>query len=314
MKTKTFAAFLSWALLFAVAVPAGFPDGEKIKIVATTSTLASIAGEITGEKAKIDFIAAPNRDVHSIAPTPRDIMKLKNADIFIHAGLDLEAWRGPLLDAVGRLDLMWPTGERQIDVSKGISLLEVPDSLSRAQGDIHAYGNPHYWTDPLNAKVIAGNIAKSLAAIYPGESTYFDQNLRAFNERIDQKMEEWKQVAAVFRGQWLIVYHNSFPYFFERFGLQLAGTIEPKPGIPPTAKHLAELIRLMKEKKAGVIIREPFEESRSPRKLAEQTGARVLTLSQSVGEPRGASDYFLLMDYNLRTLRETFEAAKEAAQ
>ena len=123
---------------------------QKIKIVATTNVLGDIASQIAGDRAEIFSICPPKRDAHFYAPTPRDVMKVKKADVFVHAGLDLEAWRGPLLDAVGRTDLMWPAGIRQIDVSKNVPLLEVPTSLSRDRGDIHAYGNPHYWQDPVS--------------------------------------------------------------------------------------------------------------------------------------------------------------------
>ncbi len=280
----------------------------KIKIVATTSTFASIANEIAGDKAEIYFIASPNRDIHFISPTPRDVMKLKSADVFVHAGLDLEVWRAPLLDAVGRVDLMWPAGEKQVDVSKGISLLEIPDSLSRDQGDIHAYGNPHYWLDPANGKVIAKNIAEGLERLYPQDADFFKKNLAAFDGKMDAKLQEWKNQLAPYKGSGVVVYHNSWPYFIERFGFVTIGYLEPKPGIPPTPRHMQELIKAIKAEKGKVIIKEVIHENKSPKKIAGESGAVVVTLATEAGESKG--DYFSLFDEDVRLLVDAFKKGK----
>ena len=278
---------------------------EKMKIVTTTSTFASIAKDIAQDQAEIYSIASPNRDIHFISPTPKDVMKLKKADVFVHGGLDLEAWRGPLLDAVGRTELMTPNGERQIDVSKEILLLEIPTSLSRMQGDRHAYGNPHYWLDPLNGKIIAQNIANGLVKLYPQDADFFQKNLQAFDGRMDVKMKEWQAKLAPYKGSGVVVYHNSWPYFTERFGIVTLGTLEPKPGIPPTPKHLQELIQTMKEKGGKVIIKEVFHESRTPKKVAGETGAVVVTLATEAGETKG--NYFSLFDEDIHRLADAFK-------
>ncbi len=278
---------------------------DKIKIVTTTSAFASIAKEIAGDKAEIYSIASPKRDIHFISPTPKDVVKLKKSEVFIHAGLDLEAWRGPLLDAVGRTELMWPSGEKQIDVSKGIPLLEIPTSISRAQGDIHLYGNPHYWMDPENAKIIAHNIAEGLARIFPQDALTFEENAKKFDQKIDEKLKDWTSRLLEFKGASFVTYHRDWSYFAHRFGLIELGELEPKPGIPPTAKHLAELVNLMKEKKSKLIFKETYQESRTPNRLAEETGARVLPLTQAVGDPQEASDYFSMMDYNVQRIEQT---------
>ena len=282
--------------------------GEKIEIVTTTSTFASIAQDIAGNRAEIYFIASPNRDIHYMSPTPKDIVKLKKAHVFIHAGLDLEVWRAPLLDAVGRTDLMWPSGDGQIDVSSGITLLEVPTSLSRALGDQHVYGNPHYWQDPLNGKIIADNIAEGLARLYPADADFFRKNSKSFALRIDEKMKEWEALIAPFKNSAIVVYHNDWPYFMERFGLTVIGFLEPKPGIPPTAKHIRGIEQIMKDKGAKVIVKEVFHESRTPNKVAKETGARVVTLAQETGEVRG--DYFALIDHDIKEMVKGFKGSK----
>ena len=282
--------------------------GEKIEIVATTSTFASIAQDIAGDRAEIYSIASPHCDIHYMSPTPKDIVKLKKADVFVHAGLDLEVWRAPLLNAVGRTDLMWPAGGRQIDVSNGIALLEVPASLSRAQGDQHAYGNPHCWMDPLNGKIIANNIAEGLARLYPADADFFRKNSKSFAMRIDEKMKEWEALIAPFKNSAIVVYHNDWPYFMQRFGLTVIGFLEPKPGIPPTAKHIDGIEQIMKDKGAKVIVKEVFHESRTPNKIAKKTGAGVVTLTQETGEVKG--DYFALIDHDIKEMVKGFQSPK----
>jgi ABC-type Zn uptake system ZnuABC Zn-binding protein ZnuA len=306
MQLKRFLFLVFFLTLFLLRISPLFAV-EKIKIVTTTSTLASLVNEITHEKAEVYFIASPNRDIHFIGVTPKDIVKVKKADVFIHQGLDLEAWRPPLLEAVGRLDFLH-VGEKAIDVSRGIPLLEVPTSLSRIQGDIHAFGNPHYWIDPLNAKIMAQNISEELAKIYPEDTDFFQKNFQEFSHKLDEKMKEWQNQISPYKGSAVIIYHNTWPYFMERFGLVIVGYLEPKPGIPPTAKHIEELTQIMKEKNVKVIVKEVFHESRAPKSLAKKTGAVIVTLDTEVGEIKG--DYFTLIDYNIRELVQAFQNQK----
>jgi zinc/manganese transport system substrate-binding protein len=283
---------------------------KKIRIVTTTTVFGDIASQISGNQAEIYSIASPNRDIHFIAPTPRDVLKIKKADVLINAGLDLEAWRGPLLDAAGRMDLMWPNGERQIDVSKSIQLLEAPSSLSRSQGDIHAYGNPHYWPDPENGKIIARNIADGLSRLYPEDAGTFEKNYTAFTAKIDEHMKQWQVEMAPYKGQAVVSYHKSLIYFTRRFGLIDAGELEPNPGIPPTAKHLADLERMMREDNVKIILKETFYENRTAEKVAKETGAVIVMFAQAVGEVKEAKDYISMIDYDVRAVAEGFKKAE----
>lgn len=306
MKLKKISGILLAVFLSGAPSPNLYAAG-KIRITATTSTFANIASEVAGEKAEIYAVASPKRDIHYISPTPKDVMKVRKADVFIHGGLDLETWRGPLLDAAGKPELMWPAGQRQIDVSAGIELLGIPASLSRIEGDIHAYGNPHYWTDPENAKIIARNIAEGLARLYPADADYFRSNEKAFSERLGQKIQEWQELLAPYAGQKVLTYHRSWPYFLKRFGLVNAGEIQPKPGIPPTARHLSEIKRMMKEDHVKIIIKENYFESHTPKKIAQDTGAVVLDFVQSVGENAEVPDYEAMTDFNVRRLATAFQ-------
>ncbi len=278
---------------------------DKMNVVATTTVLADIAREIAQDKIRVTSIASPRQNIHHYAPTPKDVLKVKKADVLIHEGLDLEVWREPLLTAAGNMRFLGE-GRYSLDVSQGVSLLEIPASLSRAEGDIHVFGNPHYIGDPENAKIVAANIAEGLANVEPEDADFFRKNAEAFNRRMDEKIKNWKERLAQFKGAPVVVYHRSWSYFAKEFGLVIVGEIEPKPGIPPTAKHLAEVLRLIREKKVKVIIKEPFEENRTPQKIAEETGAQVITLSQSVGEPEESKDYISLMERNITSLETAF--------
>jgi len=300
------AAFFLSALSLCPSAPAA----EKIKIAATTSTLESIAKEITGEAAVIHRIASPKRDIHFISPTPKDVLKVKKADVFIHLGLDAEPWRQPLLEAAGNASFI--SGERAIDVSKGITLLEVPRDVSRKEGDIHLYGNTHYWTDPENAKIMAQNIAEGLGLLYPEYAADFSARAFEFTSRLDQKTAEWKSLLAPYEGVSIITYHNSWPYFAKRYGLLIAGNIEPKPGIPPGSRHTAELMRLMKEKNIPVIVEESYYEDKTARKIAQETGAAVVAFVQSVGAVEESPDYIAMMDYNVKALESALKGKPRA--
>jgi ABC-type Zn uptake system ZnuABC Zn-binding protein ZnuA len=278
---------------------------DKLNVVATTTALANIANEVARDKIHAYAIASPKQNIHHYAPTPKDVLKVKKADVLIHEGLDLEAWREPLLAAAGNMRFLGE-GQYSIDVSQGVPLLEVPTSLSRAEGDIHAFGNPHYISDPENAKIIATNIAEGLANLEPENADFFIKNAEAFNQKLDEKIKNWKERLAPFKGAPIVVYHRSWSYFAKEFDLVIVGEIEPKPGIPPTAKHLAEVLQIIREKKVKVIIKEPFEETRTPKKIADETGAQVVTLSQSVGEPKEAKDYISLMEQNIMSLEAAF--------
>ena len=293
-------------ILFLLGMSDSAQARNVLHVVTTTTTLASLTREIAGPDVEIHSVAPPKRDIHFISPTPKDVLKVKKADVFIHGGLDLEVWRDPLLDAAGNRNLL-AHSPNSIDVSKDVQLLEAPTSLSRAEGDIHQFGNPHYWTDPENAKIMARNIADGLSALYPDQSEMYQKNEKIFSDKLDSKIQEWKTRLKPYAGTLVIAYHKDWPYFANRFELKIVDHLEPKPGIPPTPKHLAELISLMTTEKVRLIIRESFQEERSPQRLAEKTGAKVVTLSQSVAEFKGTDDYISLMEFNVHALEEALK-------
>lgn len=281
--------------------------GDEIKVVATTKTFADLVQVVGGDKVKINYIVPHNQNVHFIQPRPSDVIRLRSADLFVHGGLDLELWRGPLLDAVGK-NKFFPGNEAELDLSQGIHLLDIPHGpLSRLHGDMHAFGNPHYWMDPRNGEIMADSIFRKLSEMYPKDSEFFKNNLDAFKAKLNAKMEEWKKQMTPFQGAPIVAYHDSWPYFAEFTGIRVIGFIEPKPGISPTLRHMSELRQLIEKNQVRVIIREPYFEGRSAKKLSKETGAVSLVLANNVGEVKPAADYISMFDYDIGTLAQNLK-------
>lgn len=280
---------------------------EPLKVAATLSTFADLVKEIGGDRVEVSFVASPRFNPHFIEPKPSDVLKVKRADLFVHAGLDLELWRGPLLDAAGNPDL-FPGGKGDLDLSKGIALLEVPERpVSRLLGDIHLYGNPHYWLNPENARVMARAIADKLSELDPGDLAGYQERLLDFLRRLDGKIPEWKEQLQAIRGKEGIAYHRSWPYLAQFAGIRIEQFLEPKPGIPPSPKHLSFLQRFITQHRIRVIFQESFVPKGPAEALARRTGVQVVTLCQNVGELPEASNYMALIDYNVRRLVEALK-------
>jgi ABC-type Zn uptake system ZnuABC Zn-binding protein ZnuA len=278
---------------------------KKLNVVTSLPDLASIADEVGGEYVNTFAIAVGYQDPHFVDAKPSFIIKLKSADMFVQMGLDLEiGWVPQLLEGARNPQIM-PGGKGYVDASIGVPLLQVPTAdpaTLRAQGDIHIYGNPHFWLDPENGKIIAKNICDGLIRLMPENREVFLQNLAAFQQKIDQKLTEWHQKAAILKGEKVIAYHNSWPYFEKQFGFQIANFVEPKPGIPPSPKHLVGLIKQIKREKIELIIIEPYYSKKSCEMIAERTGAIVVELATSVGAFPQIKTYFDLFDFNIEQM------------
>jgi len=280
---------------------------SKLHVIATLSTFADLAKTVGGDHVDVTAVASPKFNPHFIEPKPSDILKLKKADLFVHAGLDLEAWRGPLVDAAG-IPAIRPGGPKELDLSQGIPLLEVPDhAVSRAEGDIHIFGNPHYWTDPENAKHIAKTIADKLSAVDPAHAPDYNRNLDDFAKRIDAKTIEWQTAMKPYAGAELIGYHNEWPYLMKFLGLKMQNYLEPKPGIPPTPKQTAFLEQHIKQNHIKAIVQSSYFPTKAADSLAEHTGAKVVMLVQGVGENPQASDYIAMLDYDVNQLAQALK-------
>src|SRR5438552_3581344 len=273
-----------------------------IKVVTTTSDLKSITELIGGDKVSVTSIATGYQNPHFVDPKPSYIIGLSKADLFVTVGLDLEIGWSPQLLASSRNTKIQKGAAGYVDASAGIGLLQVPTSANRAEGDIHIYGNPHYWLDPLNGKVIARNIANGLERIDPSSKSTYEANLQAFYKKIDDKMREWQSKMAAFKGTKIIAYHNEWVYFETRFGLNIVDFMEPKPGIPPSPSQLVKVIKEIKANNIKVIISSPYFTTSSSDVVSKQTGAKELTLATSVGGFESIKNYFDLFDYDINQL------------
>ena len=297
-------AIASTAIL---AAPNSLIAGKRISVVTTLPDLKSIAEEVGGEKVEVFAIATGFQNPHFVDPKPSYILKLTKADLFVTVGLDLEiGWVPPLLNSARNANIL-KGADGYVDASANVPLLEVPASVSRGEGDIHIYGNPHYWLDPTNGKIIAQNIYQGLVRIDGEDKAYFLENLKKFNQQVDAKMIEWKARLEPHRNTKVIAYHNEWPYFEQRFGLLIEDFLEPKPGIPPTPSQLAKVITEMKRENIKIIINSPYFTAESADLVARNTGGKVVTLATSVGAEESIKTYFDLFDYNIAKIVEALK-------
>ncbi|MEK7263780.1 MAG: metal ABC transporter substrate-binding protein [Bacteroidota bacterium] len=274
----------------------------QLKVVTTLPDLKNITELIGGEYVDVFAIATGYQNPHFVDPKPSYILKLTRADIFITIGLDLETgWVPPLLNSARNAKIQ-KGADGYIDASANVPLLQVPSSVNRGEGDIHIYGNPHYWLDIANGKIIAQNIANTLSKLDAEHSSIFAKNLKLFCNKADVKLAELTKKMQPFKGTKIIAYHNEWVYFEQRFGLHIMDFLEPKPGIPPTPSQLAKVINEMKHDMMKIIISSPYFKTESAELVARNTGAKVVVLATSVGANEQVKSYFDLFDYNISQL------------
>jgi zinc/manganese transport system substrate-binding protein len=279
-----------------------FAFGGTVKVVTTTTDTKSITELIGGNKVTVTSIATGYQNPHFVDPKPSYIINLSNADMFVTVGLDLETGWSPQLLSSSRNTKIQKGSSGYVDASEGVALLQVPTSANRAEGDIHIYGNPHYWLDPLNGKVIARNIADGLERVDPSNKQTYEANLQTFYKETDEKLHGWLLKMAPFKGSKIIAYHNEWVYFETRFGLKIVDFMEPKPGIPPTPSQLVKVINEVKANNIKVVISSPYFTTSSSDVVAKQTGIKELILATSVGAFPSIKNYFDLFDYDINQL------------
>ncbi|HVP07185.1 MAG TPA: metal ABC transporter substrate-binding protein [Candidatus Acidoferrum sp.] len=274
----------------------------KVKVVASSTDLASIAREVGGALVDVNSIGQGKSNLHFVEMLPSYMLQVSKADLYLKIGLAMDQWADGIIDG-SRNDKL-----TVVDCSKGIDVLEKPSGkVDASMGDVHPDGNPHYWLDPRNGKIIADNILEGLTKVDPGDAATYKANRDAFEARLDQKWQEWSNVASAFKGLPIVSYHSTFVYFAHAFGIDVIGYVEPKPGIEPTASHTAELIDLMKQRQVHVIFREPYYSERAPQAIAKETGAIVYTAPSSVGGTDDAKDYVSLFDTLVGILKQATE-------
>jgi len=303
---------LALAALFLAAVLLPTPcTARKLNVVTSTTDMAALAEEVGGDKITVEALAKGYQDPHFVEAKPSFLLKLRNADLLISVGLQLEiGWLPPLITQCGnpRIQVSAPG---YLDASQFAEILDIPSGqITRAMGDVHPLGNPHYWLDPDNGRRIARGIAQKLGEMDTADSQYFQQRFQDFDRRLTAAEKNWDAEMAPFRGQKLVTYHTSWSNFARHFGLQILGYIEPRPGIPPTPAHTLEIIQLMKRDNIKVVVVEPYFDLKTPNSIGTATGAKVIVLLPSVGGEKQVTDYFKLFDYDINLLTQTFKATQ----
>ena len=283
--------------LLLLALVLGLTTGDAaVKVVATLPDIADLVRQVGGDHVTVDNIVRGDQNPHFVEVKPSYMMKLKSADLFFEVGMDLEMWAPQIIDGSRNTKL------EVVDLSKRITKLEVPAKLDASEGDVHKFGNPHYWLDPRNIRIMVEDITAALARVAPGDEQYFRGNADAYLKKLDGKIQQWAATMKPYAGAKIVTFHKSWPYLAEWLGLTVAGQIEPKPGIVPSPSHTAELISLIRQSGIKVLIVEPFYDLSAPDQIARSTGAKVLRLATSVGWTEGTGDYIALMDHNIAAL------------
>ncbi|HXM74555.1 MAG TPA: metal ABC transporter substrate-binding protein [Chthoniobacterales bacterium] len=283
-----------FTLLFLIA--AEFSASANLNVVATLADFGAVAREIGGENVTVSVLAKPTEDPHFVDARPSFVVQLRTASVLIEGGAELEiGWLPPLLQNA-RNPKLDPGQPGRVIASEGIRLMNVPGTVTRAAGDVHALGNPHFMTDPIIAKAVAQHIMRAFSAVDPLHSAEYKANYEKFEGTINFKLQQWGSTLLPFKGQKLVAYHDSWPYFAHRFGLNIDIFLEPKPGIPPSPSHLAEVIEQMKAQHIKGIIVEPFQDRKIAERVASATGAKVINFAQFPGGLGGTDTYAKLID------------------
>jgi ABC-type Zn uptake system ZnuABC Zn-binding protein ZnuA len=291
-----------------------FPIGaaaKKLNVVTSTTDMAALTQEVGGDKVTVESMAKGYQDPHFVEAKPSFLLKLRQADLLVVVGLQLEiGWLPPLVTQSGNPRIQ--VGARgYLDASQFAEILEIPQgTVTRAEGDVHPLGNPHYWLDPDNGRRIAKGIANKLREFDPADDAYFQQRLEDFDKRLTAAEQKWDAEMKPYRGRKVVTYHRSFPNFAKHFGLVVIGYVEPRPGIPPTPSHTLETIQLMKRENCKVILVEPYFDLKTPQSIGRETGAQVVVYLPSVGGEKGVDDYFKLFDYDIGLLIKAFSATQ----
>lgn len=268
----------------------------KLNVVATLPDFGALGREIGGDKVSVTVMAKPTEDSHFVDARPSFVVQLRTADVLIEGGAELElGWLPPLLQNARnpKIDVGKPG---RVVASQGIRMMGVPTTLTRAAGDVHALGNPHFMIDPIIAKAVAQHIAQAFAALDAPNAGFYDANYKKFEATINAKLQEWGTALLPFKDQPLTAYHESWVYFAHRFGFKIDIFLEPKPGIPPSPSHLADVIEKMKAGHVKAILVEPYHNRKIAEKVASATGAKVVDVAQFPGALPNTDTYVALID------------------
>jgi zinc/manganese transport system substrate-binding protein len=311
MKNKC--RYMIWLAIAAVAflllISAPAASAKKLNVVTATTDLAALAQEVGGDKINVESIARGYQDPHFVEAKPSFLLKLRQADLLITVGLQLEiGWLPPLITQSGNARVQ-VGANGYLDASQFAEILEIPQgTITRAMGDVHPLGNPHYWLNPDNGRRVAKGIAQKLGELDPADAAYFQQQDQDFEKRLAEADKKWLSEMAPYKGRKVVTYHNSLPNFAKYFGLEVVGFVEPRPGIPPSPSHTIDVINMMKRDHVKIIMVEPYFDLKTPNAIARETGGTVVQYMPSVGGVKEITNYFQLFDYDVALLTKAFQA------
>jgi zinc/manganese transport system substrate-binding protein len=292
-------------LALSLLIVGGAAQAAKLNVVTTTQDLASIARAVGGDTIQTTALAKGYQDPHFVEPKPSLLMVLRNADVLAVVGLELEVgWLPPLIEQ-SRNQKIRPGTPGYLDVSAGVEILDRPaGAVDRSMGDVHALGNPHYWLEPGNAIRIAAQMARRFSELKPESRVIYEKNLQQFKVRMNEANKRWTAAMAPYKARKIVTYHRSWSNFVRRYGLNVVGFVEPKPGVPPSPAHIFSLVNLMKEQGVKVILVEPYFDLKTPQAIAQRAGAKVVVMYPSVGGRPELDDYEKLFDRNIKALTD----------
>jgi zinc/manganese transport system substrate-binding protein len=282
---------------------------KKLNVVTATTDLAALVQEVGGDRVNVESIAKGYQDPHFVEAKPSFLLKLRQADLLIVVGLQLEiGWLPPLISQSGNARIQVGAAG-YLDASQFAEILEIPQgTITRAMGDVHPLGNPHYWLDPENGRRVAKGIAQKLGEMDAPNASFYQQRFQDFDKRLTEAGQKWQAEMKPYRGRKVVTYHNSLPNFAKYFGLNVVGFVEPRPGIPPTPSHTLDVINMMKKDGVKIIMVEPYFDRKTPDAIARETGGTVVEYLPSVGGVKEVTTYFQLFDYDIALLTKAFQA------
>jgi zinc/manganese transport system substrate-binding protein len=291
------------ALWVTVAMLASDSAFAALSVVTSTQDLAAIVKEVGGDKVSVESLAKGYQDPHFVEAKPSFILKLHSADLLVAVGRELEiGWLPPLITQ-SRNPKVQPGGPGYLDASANAKILDTPTGqITRAMGDVHPQGNPHFWLDPGNGRRVAQAVQAKLTEMSRGDAAYFAQRYADFDRRLAEGEKRWQAAMAPYKGLKVVSYHRSWPNFADAFGLDVIGYVEPKPGIPPSPAHTLDLEQEMKRQNVKIVLVEPYFDLKTPNAIGRDTGAEVLVMLPSVGGVKEVNDYFQLFDYDINLL------------
>jgi zinc/manganese transport system substrate-binding protein len=310
LNSYRFGSAIAISLMFLFLLPIA-AEAKKLSVVTATTDMAALAQEVGGDRISVESIARGYQDPHFVEAKPSFLLKLRQADLLIVVGLQLEiGWLPPLITQSGNPRIQVGAAG-YLDASQFAEILEIPTGVvTRAMGDVHPLGNPHYWLDPDNGRRVARGVAEKLGELDPADSSYFQERFQDFDKRLSAAEQKWDAEMAPYRGRKVVTYHNSLTNFAKHFHINVIGYVEPRPGIPPTPSHTIDLIGLMKRENCKLVLVEPYFDLKTPNSIGAATGAKVLVYLPSVGGEKQVTNYFELFDYDIALMTKAFQSAQ----